>query len=161
MKFARKHISVFFKLFASLLLVINFGIYPAEAQKVHHHHHRGHRPKNNRLVQYGTASFYSNRFNGKRMANGGIFNNKKMTAAHNSLPLGTYVKITNRANGKWVIVRITDRLHYKNKRLVDLTQAAAKKLAFRGRGLARVKLEVIPPKLMETVGISPKELVAQ
>lgn len=160
MKFTRKHISVFFKLFVCLLLALPFAALPVRAQKVHHHQHRGHRPKNNRLVQYGTASFYSNKFNGKRMANGHIFNNKKMTAAHNSLPLGTYVRITNRANGKWVIVRITDRLHYKNRRLVDLSQAAAKKLAFRGRGLARVRLEVIPPKLMETAGVTPDELAA-
>ncbi|HET9056592.1 MAG TPA: septal ring lytic transglycosylase RlpA family protein [Chitinophagaceae bacterium] len=102
-----------------------------------------------RRVQYGTASFYSNKFNGRKTASGEIFSQQKMTAAHNSLPLGTYVKVTNLRNKRSVIVKINDRLHARNKRLLDLTTAAARRLGFVKAGLARVKLEILdkkPPK---------------
>src|ERR1700741_3187623 len=67
---------------------------------------------------HGTASYYADKFNGRRTANGEIFSNNEMTAAHNTLPLGTYVKVTNLRNGRSVIVRITDRLHHKNTRII-------------------------------------------
>lgn len=79
-------------------------------------------------IQYGVASFYSNKFNGRKTANGEIFSQQKLTAAHNSLPLGTYVKVTNLRNGRTVVVKINDRLHHRNKRIIDLTRAAATKL---------------------------------
>lgn len=94
-------------------------------------------------VQYGIASYYSDKFVGKKTANGEIFSQKKLTAAHNSLPLGTYIKVTNLRNHKTVKVKINDRLHHRNKRLVDLSRAAAKKLGFINSGLTRVKVEVI------------------
>ena len=97
-------------------------------------------------IQYGVASFYNNKFNGRKTANGEIFNQKKLTAAHNSLPLGTYVRVTNLRNGKTVIVKINDRLHHKNKRIIDLTRAAATQLGFIKSGLTRVKLEVLGKK---------------
>ena len=77
---------------------------------------------------FGQASFYSNKFEGRRTASGEIFSHKKLTAACNTLPLGTWIKITNLKNAKSVIVKTNDRLHKKTKRLVDLTMAAAKKL---------------------------------
>jgi rare lipoprotein A len=83
-------------------------------------------------IQYGTASFYSNKFNGRRTANGEIYDSKKYTAAHNGLPLGTWVKVTNQSNHRSVIVKINDRLHYKNPRLIDLSGVAAKKLGYTG-----------------------------
>ena len=92
---------------------------------------------------FGQASFYSNKFEGRRTANGEIFSHKKLTAACNSLPLGTWIKITNLKNNKSVIVRTNDRLHKKTRRLVDLTLTAAKKLGFVAAGLTRVKVEVI------------------
>jgi rare lipoprotein A len=91
----------------------------------------------------GVASYYANKFNGRLTANGEIFSNNDMTAAHNTLPLGTYVKVTNLRNGRWVVVRITDRLHYANTRIIDLTRKAAGKLGFVTRGLTRVKIEVV------------------
>jgi len=94
-------------------------------------------------VQYGVASYYSDKFVGKKTANGEIFSQEKMTAAHNSLPLGTYIRVTNLRNHKTVKVKINDRLHHKNKRLVDLSRAAAKKLGFIRSGLTRVKVEVV------------------
>ena len=92
---------------------------------------------------FGQASFYSNKFEGKRTANGETFSHKKLTAACNSLPLGTWIRITNLKNDKSVIVKTNDRLHKKTKRLVDLTLAAAKKIGFVSSGLARVKVEVL------------------
>jgi rare lipoprotein A len=97
-------------------------------------------------VQYGIASFYANKFNGRKTANGEIFSQQKFTAAHNSLPLGTYVRVTNLRNKKTVVVKINDRLHARNKRLIDLTKAAAQKLGFVKSGLTRVKLEVLGKK---------------
>lgn len=104
------------------------------------------RKANHAKVQYGIASYYSPKFQGRKTANGDIYNHKKFTAAHNGLPLGTWVKVTNQRNGRSVIVKINDRLHYKNTRLVDLSGAAAKKLGFTGQGLTKVKLEVLGKK---------------
>jgi len=92
---------------------------------------------------FGQASFYSNKFEGKRTASGETFSHKKLTAACNSLPLGTWIRITNLKNDKSVIVKTNDRLHKKTKRLVDVTLSAAKKIGFVSSGLARVKVEVL------------------
>ncbi len=94
-------------------------------------------------VFYGQASFYANKFNGRKTANGEIFDQKKLTCACNVLPLGTWVKVTNLRNGKTVIVKINDRIHPKMRRVVDLSRAAATKLGYISRGLTRVKVEVI------------------
>ena len=71
------------------------------------------------------------------------FDPDKMTAAHNRLPMGTMIKVTNLRNKRSVIVKVNDRLHYRNKRIVDLSRAAAAKLGYVGRGLAKVKVEVL------------------
>jgi rare lipoprotein A len=94
-------------------------------------------------IQYGTASFYADKFEGKKTANGEIFTQKGMTAAHNSLPLGTWIKVTNLSNHKSVIVKVNDRLHPKNPRLVDLSKTAAKKLGYTGHGLTKVRVDVL------------------
>lgn len=90
----------------------------------------------------GVASFYADKFNGRRTANGERFSNQGFTAAHNTLPLGTVVKVTNEQNGKTVFVRITDRLARTNHRIIDLTQRAARELGFLHKGVAHVKLEI-------------------
>lgn len=100
-------------------------------------------------VLYGTASFYSNKFVGRKTANGEIFSQEKMTAACNVLPLGTWIKVTNLRNGRSVTVKINDRLHSKMKRVVDLTRAGAKKLGFTNSGITRVKVEVLGNKKPE------------
>ena len=92
---------------------------------------------------HGLASYYGNKFNGRKTASGEIFDQKKMTAACNKLPLGTIIRVTNPKNGKSVIVKINDRLHPKMKRLVDLTMAAAKKLDYISEGVTKVTVEVI------------------
>ena len=94
-------------------------------------------------ILYGTASFYSNSFNGKKTANGEIYSHKKMTAACNVLPLGTWIRVTNLRNGKSVVVKTNDRLHSRMKRVVDLSREAADKLKYIKTGLTRVKVEVL------------------
>jgi rare lipoprotein A len=66
-----------------------------------------------------------------------------LTGAHNTLPLGTWVKVTNLKNRKTVVVRINDRLHHRNPRLIDLSRTAAQKLGYTSQGLTKVKVEVL------------------
>lgn len=100
-------------------------------------------------ILYGTASFYSNSFNGKKTANGEIYSQKKMTAACNVLPLGTWIRVTNLRNGRSVLVKTNDRLHTRMKRVVDLSRTAAEKLNYINSGLTRVRVEVLGKKKPE------------
>lgn len=100
-------------------------------------------------IQYGIASFYDNKFEGRKTANGEIFTQKKLTAASNTLPLNCWVKVTNLSNKRSVILRITDRMHHKNMRLIDLSRSAASKLGYTGKGLTRVKVEYLGRKKPE------------
>ena len=95
---------------------------------------------------YGTASFYANKFDGRKTANGEIFSQQKFTAACNLLPLGTWIRVTNLRNGRAVIVKINDRLHPRMKRIVDLSRTAAQQLNYLRSGLTKVKVEVIPAR---------------
>src|SRR5690606_25095238 len=92
----------------------------------------------------GIASFYHNKFEGRKTANGEIFDNDKFTAASNTLKLGTYVKVTNLANNEFVYVKINDRMAVTNERLIDLAKVAARELNFVKKGLAKVKVEIVP-----------------
>lgn len=96
------------------------------------------------IVKYGIASFYAPKFHGRKTANGEIHSKDKYTAACNVLPLNTWIKVTNLRNKRTVIVKINDRMHPKNKRLLDLSKSAAAELGFISRGIAKVKLEVLP-----------------
>lgn len=127
-----------------VLLSFNFLLLPLYAQKIKDADEK--KEKKSRKVTttlFGQASFYSQKFEGRRTANGERFSHKKLTAACNSLPLGTWIKVTNLKNDKSIIVQTNDRLHKKTKRLVDLTLTAAKKLGFVASGLTRVKVEVL------------------
>ncbi len=97
-------------------------------------------------TEFGTASFYAKKFQGRRTASGELYDQKKFTAAHNNLPMGTWIKVTNTRNGRKVIVKVNDRLHHRNKRLVDLSYIAASRLGYISRGLAKVKVEVLGTK---------------
>ena len=93
---------------------------------------------------YGQASFYANKFNGRKTASGEIFDQNKMTCACNAVKLGTWLKVTNVRNGKSVLVKVNDRIHPRMRRVVDLTSGAAKKIGITSKhGLGRVKVEVI------------------
>jgi rare lipoprotein A len=91
----------------------------------------------------GYASYYSNRFIGKKTASGEVFSQKKMTCAHNTLPLGTLVRVTSLKSEKYVVVRVNDRLHRHNPRLVDLSKAAATQLGFVKKGIIKVSVVVL------------------
>jgi rare lipoprotein A len=91
--------------------------------------------------EVGKASWYGPGFQGKETANGENFDQNDMTAAHPSLPMGTYAKVTNLENGKQVQVTINDRGPYAENRVIDLSHAAAKKLNMLGDGTAKVRIE--------------------
>jgi rare lipoprotein A len=98
-------------------------------------------------VQYGIASWYGGRNQGRLIASGVRFDEYAMVAAHRTLPLGTRVSVTNLRNGRSVVVRILDRGPYIVGRAIDLSLAAASALGFTERGLAPVRIRVIsdPP----------------
>ena len=89
----------------------------------------------------GKASLYGNKFHGRRTSNGSVNHKDSLTCAHRSLPFGTLLKVTNRKNGKEVVVRVTDRGPYVRGRLVDLSMAAAKELGMVAMGVAPVEIE--------------------
>lgn len=94
----------------------------------------------------GHASYYAAKFDGRKTANGEIFSNKKLTAAHRTLPFGTIVKVTNVKNNKSVVVRINDRGPYAKNRIIDLSHAAADSLGIIHAGWAMVKVEEYIPE---------------
>ncbi|HVZ98220.1 MAG TPA: septal ring lytic transglycosylase RlpA family protein [Chitinophagaceae bacterium] len=126
------------KIILPILLVVSFSA--LSAQKVKERHKRS-APDSTAFTRYGTASFYAKKFDGRQTASGEIFSSQKYTAACNILPLNTWVRVTNIRNHKSVMVKINDRMHPKNKRLIDLSRIAAKDLGFIGHGLTRVKVE--------------------
>ena len=98
------------------------------------------------IVYYGVASYYADKFTGRKTASGASYSHEGKTAACNVLPLGTWIRVTNLKNNKKIVLQINDRLHAKNNRLVDLTKSAAGKLGYIKSGLARVKVEVLGKK---------------
>jgi len=95
----------------------------------------------------GTASYYADKFKGQATASGEIYSHKKLTAACNKLPLGTWIRVTNLKNMRSIIVQINDRLHRKNPRLVDLSFSAAKFLGYIKNGLTHVTVEVLSSEM--------------
>ena len=93
----------------------------------------------------GTASWYGSKFHGHLTSNGETYDMFSMTAAHKSLPIPTYVKVTNLNNGRHVIVRVNDRGPFHGDRLIDLSYAAATKLGYAKQGTAPVRIEAIDP----------------
>jgi len=94
----------------------------------------------------GTASYYHDKFEGRKTANGEVFSQDKFTAASNRHKLGTYIKVTNLANNKIVYVKVNDRLAPTNKRILDLAEVAADELDYVDQGLTKVKIEVVTPE---------------
>jgi rare lipoprotein A len=113
---------------------------------------RLNKTKNVAAIQYGVASYYHDKFEGRQTANGEIFTQKNLTAASNKFPLNCWVRVTNTRNDKSVVLRIIDRMHHLNTRLIDLSRSAAAELGFISRGLTRVKVEYLGKK-------KPTELV--
>jgi rare lipoprotein A len=94
-------------------------------------------------VKTTVASYYHDKFNGRKTACGEIFDNSKMTAANKTLPFGTRVKVTNLKTGKSVIVRINDRGPYHRARSLDLSKAAFNKIAHHSQGIVKVSYEIL------------------
>lgn len=94
-------------------------------------------------TQSGLASWYGIKFQGRSTASGEPYNRHALTAAHKKLPLHTIVKVTNLATDQSVIVRINDRGPFVGKRIIDLSEAAARDIGYRNHGLTKVKIEVI------------------
>jgi rare lipoprotein A len=146
------------KFLISLLFIITYGFLRAQqttgSEKSTAEHHKSkkvNREVSNERIHYGTASFYANKFEGRHTANGEIFSQKKLSAASNIIPLNEWVRVTNIHNKISVVLRITDRMHKNNKRLIDLSREAARKLKFTGYGLTRVKVELLGKKRPEEV----------
>ena len=104
-----------------------------------------HKTKKPAPYQMGTASWYGEYFQGKPTASGEPYNMHEFTAAHPTLPLGTYVKVTNLRNGRVVVVRINDRGPVVDGRIIDVSYNAARALGFKERGLQRVRLDIYQP----------------
>ena len=96
-----------------------------------------------RFVQVGMASWYGPGFAGKPTASGERFDPGALTCAHPKLPFGTLLAVTNVENGKRVVVRVNDRGPFARKRIVDVSQEAAKRLGFIEKGVAKVRLEIV------------------
>lgn len=93
--------------------------------------------------QYGNASWYGGKFHGRKTASGERFDKYSFTAAHRKLPFGSILRVTNLRNGKDVYIRINDRGPFIRGRVLDMSLAAAEAIAFNGRGVIRVKIELI------------------
>jgi len=109
----------------------------------------GHKRKTNspksKAYQVGTASWYGEYFQGKTTASGEPFDMRDFTAAHPSLPLGSFVKVTNLRNGKAVVVRVNDRGPVVDGRIIDVSYNAARALGFKERGVQKVRLDLYQP----------------
>ncbi len=108
-------------------------------------------------VEQGYASWYGTKFHGRLTSNGEVYNMYAMTAAHKTLPLPVYVRVTNLENGKSIIVRINDRGPFHEDRIIDLSYAAAAKLDMLKRGTARVEVRTIDPRQRELQAETPTE----
>ncbi len=97
-----------------------------------------------KFTQTGLASYYGNKFHGRRTASGERYSRNKLTAAHRTLPFGAMVKVTEVKTGKWLVVRINDRGPHVRKRVIDLSYAAARQFGMiKGAGVIKVRIQVV------------------
>jgi rare lipoprotein A len=108
-------------------------------------------------IETGVASWYGEPFHGRRTASGETYDMESMTAAHQTLPFGTVVRVENRDNGRTVEVRINDRGPFVGRRILDLSRAAARRLGMLGPGTARVRVTVV--QAVENPGTPPWECI--
>jgi rare lipoprotein A len=106
----------------------------------------------------GMASWYGNDFHGRQTANGEVFDMTSLTAAHPTLPMPSYARVTNLRNGKSLIVRVNDRGPYHGNRLIDVSNKAAELLDFKGNGVAKVRVEYVGRAPLE--GSDDRQLMA-
>lgn len=101
-------------------------------------------------VEEGYASWYGEKFHGHTTSNGETYDMYQVTAAHKTLPLPTFVEVTNLENGESVIARVNDRGPFHEDRIIDMSYAAAVRLGFANRGVARVRVEALTPGMNDT-----------
>jgi rare lipoprotein A len=106
----------------------------------------------------GLASWYGDDFHGRQTANGEVFDMESLSAAHPTLPMPSYARVTNLSNGKSLIVRVNDRGPYHGNRLIDVSNKAAELLEFKSTGVARVRVEYVGRAPLE--GSDDRQLVA-
>lgn len=94
-------------------------------------------------IQSGVASYYHDSLHGNKTASGQIYDKRKMSAAHKTLPLGTTVRVTETETGKSIVVRVNDRGPFIKGRVIDLSRRAAQELGIITKGITRVKVEVL------------------
>ena len=107
-------------------------------------------------VQTGKASYYAKKFSGRKTASGERLHHDSLTCAHRTYPFGTQLKVTNPANGKTVIVRVTDRGPYVKGRIIDLSVRAAKELGIIAQGIAPVVVERYNPSI---IPFKPEDII--
>jgi len=144
---------------AAVLLVVSLGA----AQGPNSSESRSNVPQKSRVTgvkkerakpyQVGTASWYGDYFQGKPTASGEPYDMYDLTAAHPTLPLGTYVRVTNLRNGRAVVVRVNDRGPVVPGRIIDVSYSTACVLQFKAEGLQRVRLDVVQPRLVAIEGM--------
>lgn len=106
----------------------------------------------------GTASWYGDEFHGRLTANGEVYDMDGISAAHPTMPLPSYARVTNLRNGRSLVVRVNDRGPYHEDRVIDLSGKSADLLGFRGKGLSRVRVEYVGPAALE--GSDDRQLMA-
>ena len=112
-------------------------------------------------TQRGIASWYGHPYHGRRTSSGEVYDMDKLTAAHLSLPFGTWVRVTNLANNNSVEVKINDRGPFVKRRIIDLSREGAKRIGMIGPGTARVRVRVVATPSMAYKGRKPLAAVAQ
>ncbi|WP_234367666.1 septal ring lytic transglycosylase RlpA family protein [Parabacteroides pacaensis] len=100
--------------------------------------------KDNHVLEEGIASYYHAKFHGRKMSSGRVHDKSELVAAHRTLPFGTFVRVTNLANKKSVVVSIEDRGPFRRGWIIDISYQAAKSLDFVAKGITKVRLEVVP-----------------
>ena len=133
-------LAMFFFVCQTLLLIQTLPLQAEELSKEVEKGHGGQEAVSARGVagMEGLATYYAKRYKGKKTKSGERYRPEKLTAAHPSLPLGTKVKVVNLDNKNEVVVKINDRCRKREVHNIDLSMAAAKKLGFLGKGMARV-----------------------
>jgi rare lipoprotein A len=113
--------------------------------------------KRTKPFDVGTASWYGAYFEGRPTASGEPYDMYELTAAHRTLRMGTWVKVTNLRNHLWVLVRINDRGPVPEDRIIDLSYSAARMLRMSGRGIAKVRLDLVeaPEQDQEVALLTP------
>lgn len=126
-----------------LLGVLLFSACSSTRESADWHDFRNYPPREVLETEEGVASYYHNRFHGRKTANGERYDKRELTAAHRDYPFGTWLRVVSVDNGNEVIVRVNDRGPFIRSRVIDLSRAAAEQLDMLHDGLMRVRIEVL------------------